>query len=43
MRNICISKATHIFAAKNVNVFENSLATIINEFISNELIKITML
>ena len=32
-----------IFAAKNINVFENTLATTVNEFVINELIKLTLL
>ena len=34
------AKATHIFAAK---MFENTLATTVNEFVINELFKLTML
>ena len=41
--SFCIAKATHIFAAKNINVFENTLATIVNEFVINELVKLMML
>ena len=36
-------KATHIFAAKNINVFENTLATTVNVFVMNELVKLMML
>ena len=43
MSSFCIAKATHIFAAKNINVFESTLATTVNEFIINRLIKLTML
>ena len=38
-----IAKATHIFCSKNINVFENTLATTVNEFVINKLIKLTML
>ena len=38
-----ISKATHIFATKNINVFENTIATTVNKFVINKLIKLTML
>ena len=31
------------FCSKNINVFENTLATTLNEFISNELVKLRML
>ena len=34
---------THIFAAKNFNVFENTLATTVNKFVINMLVKLTML
>ena len=40
---VAFAKATHIFAAKNINVFENTLATIVNEVIIKELVKLTML
>ena len=43
MSSICIAKAIHIFAAKNVNVFENNLATTVNEFVINKLVKLTIL
>ena len=33
---ICNAKATHIFAAKILIVFENTLATTINEFVNND-------
>ena len=36
-------KATHIFSEKNINVFENTLATTVKEFVINKLIKLTML
>ena len=32
-----------IFAAKNINVFENTLATTVNKFVINEPVKLTML
>ena len=35
--------ATHIFSAKNINVFENTLATIVNKFVINKFVKLTML
>ena len=31
------------FAAKNINVFENTLAATVYEFVINELIKLTIL
>ena len=31
------------FCSKTINVFENTLATTVNEFVINELIKLTML
>ena len=39
------AKATHIFAAKIsiFNVSENTLATTVNKFVINELVKLTML
>ena len=40
---IAFAKATHIIAAKNINVFENTLATIVNKVIIKELVKLTML
>ena len=43
MSSFCIAGATHIFAAKNINVFENTLATTVNESVINELVKVTML
>ena len=43
MSSICIAKATHIFCSKNINVFENTLAITVNEFVINELVKLTML
>ena len=33
-------KATHIFAAKNINVSENILATTINEFVITKTVKL---
>ena len=36
-------KATHIFCSKNINVFENTLATAVNEFVINKLVKLMML
>ena len=33
---------TH-FCSKNINVFENTLATTVNDFIISELVKLTML
>ena len=41
--SFCIAKSTHIFAAKNINVFENTLATTVNKFVLNGLVKLTML
>ena len=41
--SFCIAKATHIFCSKNINVFENTLATTVNEFVINKLVKLTML
>ena len=41
--SFCIAKATHIFAAKKINVFENTLATTVNEFVINKSVKLTML
>ena len=37
-----IAKATHIFCSKNINVFENTLATTVNEFAINKDIKLTI-
>ena len=34
---------TLIFLLKNINVFENSLASTVNEFVINKLVKLTML
>ena len=31
------------FGSKNINVFENTLAPAVNEFVSNKLIKLTIL
>ena len=31
------------FCSKNINVFENTLATTVNEFVINKLVKLTML
>ena len=31
------------FCSKHFNVFENTLATTVNEFVINELVKLTML
>ena len=31
------------FCSKNINVLENTLATTVNEFVINELVKLTML
>ena len=33
---------TH-FCTKNINVFENTLATTVNKFVTEELVKLTML
>ena len=41
--SVAFAKATHIFCSKNNNVFENTLATTVNEFVINELVKLTML
>ena len=42
--SFCIANASsHFFAAKNINVFENTLATTVNEFVINELVRLTML
>ena len=43
MNSFCSAKTTHIFAAKNIHVFENTLATTVNEFVINELVKLMML
>ena len=45
--SFCIATATHIFAAKkkkkkNIKVFENTLATTVNELVNNELLTQTM-
>ena len=37
------SKSYSHFCGKNINVFENTLATRVNEFAINELVKLTML
>ena len=37
------TKATHIFCCKSINLFENTLATTVNEFAINELITRMML
>ena len=37
-----IAKATLIFCSENIDVFEYTLATIVNEFVINELVKLTM-
>ena len=36
------AKATHIFVAK-ISMFKNTIATTVNEFVINELVKLTML
>ena len=41
MSSFC--KSSSHFCSKNVNVFENTLATIVNEFLINELVKLTKL
>ena len=38
-----IAKAMHIFCSKNTIVFENTLATTVNEVVINELVKLMML
>ena len=43
MSSFCNAKATHIFAAKSINVFENTLATTVNKFIINKLVKLKIL
>ena len=43
MSSFYIVKATHSFCSKNINVFENTLATTADEFVINELVKLTML
>ena len=40
---MCEKKAKVIFCSKNIDVFENTLATTVNEIVINELIKLTML
>ena len=42
-KKMWVAFATQSFAANNINVFENTLATTINEFDINKLIKLTML
>ena len=39
MTSFCIAKATQIFAAKHINVFDNTLATTVNKFVINKLVK----
>ena len=43
MSNLKYGKYIDNFAVKNINVFENTLATIVNEFVINKLVKLTML
>ena len=46
MLNISILKTGKYidnFCSKNINVFENTLATIVNQFVINKLLKLTML
>ena len=38
-----IAKATHIFCSKNINVFENTSAARVNEFVINDIVKLAML
>ena len=38
--NVCIAKH---FYSKNINVFENTLATTVNELVVNVFVKLTML
>ena len=38
-----LAKATNIFCSKNINVFENILATTVNKFVTNQHVKLTML
>ena len=38
-----VSRSYSHFLAKNINVFENSLATTVNEFVISKLVKLTML
>ena len=42
MSRFCIAKAPHILQ-QIINVFENTFATTVNEFVMNELVKITVL
>ena len=35
--SFCFAKAAHIFCSKNINVFENTLATTDNKFVINKL------
>ena len=37
-----IAKATQFFCSKNTSVFENTLATTVNQFVIYELVKLTM-
>ena len=41
--SFCIAKATHIFAAQISMYLQITSATIVNEFVINEHIKLTML
>ena len=41
--SFCNPNATHFFCSKNINVFENTLATTVNQFVINKLVKLTML
>ena len=37
------AKSYSYFCSKNINLFENTIATIVNQLVINELVKLTML
>ena len=41
LSRLCTAKATHILQ-QNINVFENTLAITVNEFVISELVKLSM-
>ena len=44
INSFLLKKVSYLhFCRKNINVFENTLATTVNEFVINDLVKLTML
>ena len=42
-KKLQVAFALHMFAAKKISVFENTLATTANKFVINKLVKLMML